>query len=298
MQSSKITYEGPSQYEILHLISCYNTAHHDVDHIRTVGLTDLDTAKAESLLSLDAQGWWRNPNFDFQLDSFVKLVQDIRQASTPQDWDRIDWEKVGTCTRLLIKLIEWKISHGSFTGIVVNLERRHPEEQAQRVAAQRDGERRAQEEADKRGVERWDQAERRVREREREMATEEKRQAQHAPAKKDAEKRLRKTQSNAELGKERAREMEKAAEQKRQTVIDQENREVRQSNWPFDQQFWVFKEPYSKTNGIDWGKRGFLLRSDKGQWPQVACPTADSSDCGETTDSGADKAAKTKSQHP
>ena len=65
------------------------------------------------------------------------------------------------------KLIEWKISHGSFTGIEVNLERRHPEEQAQRVAAQRDGERRAQEEADMRSVERWDQAERRVRERER-----------------------------------------------------------------------------------------------------------------------------------
>ncbi|PMD66668.1 uncharacterized protein K444DRAFT_658940 [Hyaloscypha bicolor E] len=236
MQSSKITYEGPTQYEILHLISCYNTAHHDVDHIRPVGFTDLDTAKAESLASLDAQSWWRNPNFDFQLDSFVRLVQDIRQASTPQDWNRIDWEKVGAGTRLLNKLIEWKISHGSFTGIVVNLERRHPEEQAQRVAAQRDGERRAQEEADKRSVERWDQAERRVREREREMATEERRQAQQAAVKKDAEKRLRKTQSNAELGRERAREMEKAAELKRQAVIVQEKREDNGPKLPARQQ--------------------------------------------------------------
>jgi len=260
MQSSKITYEGPSQYEILHLISCYNAAHHDVDHIRVTGLTDLDTAKAESLASLDAHGWWRNPNFDFQLDSFVKLVQNIRQASTPQDWDRIDWEKVGTGTRLLNRLIEWEISHGSFTGIVTNLERRHPE-QAQRAVSQRDGERRAQEEADKRGVERWDQAERRVREREREMAREERRQAQQAAAKKDAEKRLRKTQSNAELGRERAREMEKAAERKRQAVIDQEKREVRQSNWQFDQKFWVLKEPNWKINGIDWGKRGFFAKN-------------------------------------
>ena len=261
MQSSKITYEGPTQYEILHLISCYNAAHHDVDHIRPVDFTDLDTAKAESLASLDAQSWWRNPNFDFQLDSFVRLVQDIRQASTPQDWNRVDWEKVDAGTRLLNKLIEWKISHGSFTGIVVNLERRHPEEQAQRVAAQRDGERRAQEEADKRSVERWDQAERRVREREREMATEETRQAQQAAAKKDAEKRLRKTQSNAELGRERAREMEKAAELKRQAVIVQEKREVRQSNRPFDQQYWVFKEPNWKISGIDWGKTGFFAKN-------------------------------------
>jgi hypothetical protein len=161
----------------------------------------------------------------------------------------------------LNKLIEWKISHGSFTSIVVNLERRHPEEQAQRVAAQRDGERRAQEEADKRSIERWDQAERRVREREREMATEERRQAQQAAAKKDAEKRLRKTQTNADLGRERAREMEKAAELKRQAVRGQEKREVRQSNRPFDQQYWVFKEPNWKISGIDWGKRGFFAKN-------------------------------------
>jgi hypothetical protein len=69
------------------------------------------------------------------------------------------------------------------------------------------------------------------------MATEERRQAQQAAAKKDAEERLRKTQSNAELRRERAREMEKAAELKRQAVIVQEKREVRQPNRPFDQQY-------------------------------------------------------------
>jgi hypothetical protein len=76
MQSSKITYEGPTQYEILHLISCYNAAHHDVDHIWPVGFTDLDTAKAESLASLDAQSWWRNPNFE--IDSLILSSSSFR----------------------------------------------------------------------------------------------------------------------------------------------------------------------------------------------------------------------------
>ncbi len=81
MASSKTPYEGLDRHEILHLISRYNAAHHDVDHINIGGLTDLDNAEVESLQTVDRERFLKNKALDLCLEMLSKDIQEIRQMN-------------------------------------------------------------------------------------------------------------------------------------------------------------------------------------------------------------------------
>ena len=93
-QTSKIPYEGPTRYEILHLISRYNAAHHEVDHIHATSLTDVDRAAVESLVTLDRERLFKHNPVDRELDILLRDIQQVKQISTEKDCKSIDWERL------------------------------------------------------------------------------------------------------------------------------------------------------------------------------------------------------------
>ncbi|KAN0115286.1 hypothetical protein V8E51_004830 [Hyaloscypha variabilis] len=106
-QTSKIPYEGPTRYEILHLIIRYNAAHHDLDHIKAVGLTDIDKAAVESFITLDQERLFQHNPLDAELDLLIRDIQQVKQISTYKDCNRINWERLmeGTKTLKMMKQV-------------------------------------------------------------------------------------------------------------------------------------------------------------------------------------------------
>jgi hypothetical protein len=168
--TSKIPYEGPDRYEILHLISRWNTAHHDVDHIHIPGLTEFDIAAIESLKTLDKSRLLKAQPLDVDLDILIKDIQEIRKVNTESDWDRIDWdridwdridwERVEEETKMLKRVRELKGNGVNFVGPTLprrDLERRETGKQVQDEAAKWE-------------EEEWDLAVKRVQERDREKS--------------------------------------------------------------------------------------------------------------------------------
>ena len=93
-QTCKIPYEGPTRYEILYLIARYNAAHHEVDHIHPTGLTEVDRAAVESLVTLDRERLFKNNPLDRDLDNLLRDIQQVKQINTEKDCSRIDWQRL------------------------------------------------------------------------------------------------------------------------------------------------------------------------------------------------------------
>ncbi|KAE9378853.1 hypothetical protein N431DRAFT_477997 [Stipitochalara longipes BDJ] len=116
-QTSRIPYEGPTRYEILHLIARCNAAHHDVDHINPAVPSDIDRAAVESLVTLDRERLFKHNPLDVELDTLIRDINQAKQISTEKDYKRIEWDRLMDGIKML-KQIKQTEKDAGFKGLV------------------------------------------------------------------------------------------------------------------------------------------------------------------------------------
>jgi len=106
MQPTTMPYDGPNRYEILHLIRRFNAAHHDLDHINTVRLTQEDNTKVDSLATFERDRKLKNTKLDSTLDAIIKDLADIRKIGSEKESANLDWERIAGNLKKLDHLVE------------------------------------------------------------------------------------------------------------------------------------------------------------------------------------------------
>jgi hypothetical protein len=107
MQPTTIPYDGPNRYEILHLIHRFNAAHHELDYITTVGLTEEDNTKVESLATFERDREFKNTPTDSMLNAMIKDLGDIRKIGSIEEVANSDWERIATSMKKLNQLVDF-----------------------------------------------------------------------------------------------------------------------------------------------------------------------------------------------
>jgi hypothetical protein len=183
MAPSTIPYDGPSRYEIMHLILRFNLAHHDIDQILIHGITTDDVAKVKSLQTFDQERNLKNTALDSDLDTLIKDLESIRKVGNTEEMGKIEWGRIAQAVKRLGDLVEF--NKKKFAGRKAKDEARENERKIQ-LARQQRAEREMREAEEMSNAEKTKLAEKQAREvknkRERELA------AQKAKDKESAER--------------------------------------------------------------------------------------------------------------
>lgn len=77
-----------------------------MDHINTVGLTQEDTTKVDSLATFERDRKLKNTKLDSTPDAMIKDLADIRKIGSEEESANLDWERIAGNVKKLDQLAE------------------------------------------------------------------------------------------------------------------------------------------------------------------------------------------------